>query len=71
MLDRVPTELAADVTDHGIVITGGGSRLRGLERALRAATGLPVVRAEHPEDAVVHGAGRILEELALLEAVAC
>lgn len=71
VLDRVPTALASDVADHGVVLTGGGARLRGLERALRQATGLPVVRSEHPEDAVVHGTGRILEEMDLLEAIAC
>lgn len=71
VLDRVPAELAADVADHGVVLVGGGSRLRGLERVLREATGLPVVRAEHPDSCVIHGAGRILEELDLLDAVAC
>ncbi|MFT6144398.1 MAG: rod shape-determining protein MreB [Myxococcota bacterium] len=71
VLDRVPAELARDVADHGVVLVGGGARLRGLERVLREATGLPVVRAEHPEACVIHGAGRILDELDLLDAVAC
>ncbi len=71
VLDESPPELAADIVDHGVVLTGGGSGLRGLEAALREATGLAVVQAERPAQAVVEGAGRILEELELLRAVAC
>jgi len=71
LLDESPPELAADIVDHGVVLVGGGSHLRGLPAALREATGLAVVQAERPDLAVVEGTGRILEELELLEAVAC
>ncbi len=70
-LDQAPPELTADIVDHGVVLTGAGSRLRDLDLALREATGLAVVQAERPEDAAVLGAGHILEELDLLRAVAC
>jgi rod shape-determining protein MreB len=71
MLDQSPPELATDIVDHGVVLTGGGSQLKALPAALRDATGLAVVRAEQPASAVVVGAGRILEEMDLLRAVAC
>ena len=51
-------------------MTGGGAQLRGLDRALGEATGLPVVVAEDPGNAVARGAGQTLEELEFLEAVA-
>lgn len=70
IVEGAPPELASDIVDNGVVLVGGGSRLRGLELAIRQHTGLPVVQAERPEEAVVHGAGRVLEELELLRAVA-
>ncbi len=70
-LEQAPPELASDVVDHGVVLCGGGSQLHGLDRALRTQTGLAVVHAEDPTRSVVSGAGRILEELDLLEAMAC
>src|SRR5690606_6614758 len=70
VLEHSPPELASDVVDHGVVLTGGGSRLRDLDVALRDLTGLAVVRAEMPEEAVIAGAGRALEELDVMRAVA-
>ena len=50
VLERTPPELAADLLETGIVLTGGGALLRGLDRFLHEATGLPVHIAEHPMD---------------------
>lgn len=69
-IEDAPPELGSDIVDHGVVLTGGGAKLRGLDRALRDRTGLPVVCAEDPETAVIHGAGRVLDEPALQHAVA-
>jgi rod shape-determining protein MreB len=69
-LHEAPPELASDVVEHGVVLCGGGSLLRGLDVALRDLTGMAVVHAEEPTRAVVDGAGQVLEELELLEAVA-
>jgi len=62
-LEKTPPELAADIVDKGIVLTGGGALLVGLDQLLREETGLPVMVAEHPLDCVVLGSGRVLEEL--------
>jgi rod shape-determining protein MreB len=70
VLERTPPELAADIVDRGIVLTGGGALLRNLDVLLREQTGLPVVVAETPECAVVLGTGRALDELDLLREVA-
>jgi len=69
-LERTPPELAADIVDRGIVLTGGGSLLRNLDVLLREETGLPVMVSDSPECAVVLGTGRALDELALLKEVA-
>ena len=61
VLERTPPELAADIINEGIVMTGGGSLLHGLNRMLARATGMPVRRAEHPIDVVAIGAGLALE----------
>ena len=65
-LEHTPPDLAADVAETGIVMTGGGARLRGLDRLLSDATNLPVVVCEAPETAVVVGAGQILLDEELL-----
>jgi rod shape-determining protein MreB len=69
-LERTPPELAADIIDKGIVLSGGGSLLRGLDQRLRQETGLPVVLAEDPLSSVVLGTGRVLENIDLLRKVA-
>lgn len=62
-LERTPPELAADIVDRGIVLTGGGALLRGLDKLLAEETGLPVIIAEDPLSCVVMGSGHALEEL--------
>jgi len=71
VLERTPPELASDVVDHGVVLTGGGCLLTDLDTTLRDLTGLAMVRAEHPAQAVALGVGRVLEEIDLMERVAC
>jgi rod shape-determining protein MreB len=69
-LERIPPELAADIYDRGVVITGGGSLLRNLDERLRNDTELPVQMAEDPLTSVVRGAGRMLSNLELLKKLA-
>ncbi len=68
-LDQTPPELAGDIMDRGIVLTGGGALLRGLDERLRHETGMPVHIAEDPLTSVVHGAGRCVEEFEALQQV--
>jgi rod shape-determining protein MreB len=68
-LERTPPELAADIVDRGIMLVGGGSLLRDLDRVLREETKLPILRSEDPFTAVVHGAGKALENVKLLRDV--
>src|SRR5918996_373489 len=68
-LDRTPPELAADIMDRGIVLTGGGGLLRGLNKRLRHETGMPIRIADAPLQAVVLGAGECLEEFEVLQRV--
>ena len=69
-LEQAPPELAADIVDTGIVITGGGGLLRGLGRLLERETQLPVTVAQDPMSCVALGVGRVLDELELLKKVA-
>ena len=62
-LERTPPELAADLVETGITITGGGALLRGLDRLLARETGLPVRRAEDPLTAVARGTGAVLDQI--------
>jgi rod shape-determining protein MreB len=68
-LERTPPELSADIMDKGIVLSGGGALLRGLDERLRHETGLPVVQAEDPLACVVLGTGRVLGDIDLLRKV--
>ncbi len=69
-LERTPPELAADIVDKGIVMVGGGSLLTNLDVLLRESTGLPVMLAEDPLNAVAIGTGRMLDEIPFLKEVA-
>jgi rod shape-determining protein MreB len=69
-LEKTPPELAADIVDRGIMLVGGGSLLRDMDRVLREETKLPILRSDDPFSAVVHGAGRALDDILLLRQVA-
>lgn len=68
-LERTPPELAADIVDRGIVMSGGGAQLVGFDELLRKVTGLPVSIAEDPMTCVAVGSGKILEEMKTLSQV--
>src|SRR6187399_2379815 len=68
-LERTPPELSADIVDRGIVLTGGGSLLRNLDKLLREETGLPVSVAEDPLSSVVLGTGKMLSDFDLLRKI--
>ncbi len=69
-LERTPPELAADIVDKGIVLTGGGALLKGLDLLLRQETNLPIRVADDPLSCVALGTGKVLDELGLLKKVA-
>jgi rod shape-determining protein MreB len=69
-LEQTPPELAADIVDRGIVLTGGGALLRNLDKRLREETGLPVLIADDPLSSVCLGAGKMLDDFDLLRRVA-
>ena len=62
-LEKCPPELSADLVDRGLVLAGGGSLLRGLDKLIASQTGLPVTLADDPLSSVVEGAGVVLNEL--------
>jgi rod shape-determining protein MreB len=68
-LDKTPPELAADIMEGGIVITGGGALLLGLSERLQAETGMPIRVATKPLQSVAMGAGQSLEEFEALKGV--
>jgi rod shape-determining protein MreB len=61
-LEITPPELASDIVDRGIIMTGGGALIRGLDLLLSQETGLPIHVDEDPLTCVVRGAGRILDD---------
>jgi rod shape-determining protein MreB len=69
-LEKTPPELAADIVDKGIVISGGGALLKGLDLLIREITSLPVTIAEDPLTTVVLGSGRVLDDINLLRLTA-
>lgn len=69
-LENTPPELAGDIIDRGIVLTGGGSLLRGLDARLREETALPIIMVDDPLTSVVLGVGKTLEEVPLLRSIA-
>ena len=69
VLDRCPPELAGDVIDRGVTLTGGGALLRGLDARMRHELGVPVTVAENPLRAVARGAGRCVDDFAALQPV--
>ena len=68
-LERTPPELSADISDRGIVLTGGGALLKNLDRRIREETGLPVSIADDPLASVVLGTGKMLGDFRLLRLV--
>jgi rod shape-determining protein MreB len=69
-LERTPPELAADIVDKGIVLTGGGALLKNIDELLRKKTNLPVMISDDPMSAVVLGSGKALDHIELLKEVA-
>jgi len=68
-LERTPPELASDLIEHGIVMAGGGSLLRGIDKLISEETGLPVHIADDPLTAVAVGTGKVLDEIRYLKKV--
>lgn len=68
-LEKTPPELAADIMDRGIMLTGGGALLSGLDKLIKDETGMPASIAEKPLECVVLGAGKVLEEIETLRRV--
>ena len=68
-LEKTPPELASDIMERGIMLTGGGGLLRGLDKLISGETGIPVYVAEFPLDCVVLGTGKVLEEIDTLSNV--
>ena len=68
-LERTPPELAADIIDRGITLTGGGAMLRGLDKLICAETGIDVYIAENPLDCVANGTGYVLDHMDTLKDV--
>ena len=68
-LEQTPPELSADIVDKGIILTGGGSLLKNLDKRMREETGLPVSMADDPLASVVLGTGRLLTDFQLLRKI--
>jgi rod shape-determining protein MreB len=68
-LEQTPPELAADIVDRGIVLTGGGGLLKGLDQLLREETSLPIIVVDDPLSTVVMGSGQVLDNMDVLKEV--
>ncbi|MDA8272114.1 MAG: rod shape-determining protein [Actinomycetota bacterium] len=68
-LDNTPPELSADIMEQGIVLTGGGALLTGIDKRIFQETGMPIIVADNPLDCVVNGSGQTLEEFDALKRV--
>jgi rod shape-determining protein MreB len=68
-LERTPPELSADISDRGIVLTGGGALLKNLDKRISEETGLPVSLADDPLACVALGAGKMLNDFSLLRRI--
>jgi rod shape-determining protein MreB len=69
VLEEAPPELTADIVEHGILLTGGGSQLAGLDKLIVEKTHIPVILAEDPLTTVVRGTGKVLDDAHLLNRV--
>jgi rod shape-determining protein MreB len=69
VLENAPPELAGDIVERGIVLTGGGALLKNLDLLIKAETGLPVAVADDPLSVVARGAGMALDHIDILKAV--
>ena len=69
VLERTPPELSADIVDKGVIITGGGSMLKGLAEVLEEELTIPVLTTQMPLTCVVEGTGMILDNIKLLDEV--
>ena len=69
VLEQTPPELAADIVDSGIVLTGGGGLLKNLDKLLQGKSGIPIVVAEDPLTTIVLGCGKALESIEILKEV--
>ena len=68
-LEKTPPELASDIMENGIMLTGGGALLRGLDKLVKQETGMPVQIAENPLDCVALGTGKSVEDQEIFEKV--
>ena len=68
-LEKTPPELSADIIDRGIILTGGGSLLKNLDKRIREETKLPVFITDDPLTTVVLGAGKLLDDIELLKKI--
>ncbi len=69
VLEEAPPELTSDILEHGIILTGGGSLLPGIDKIIVDRTHIPVIKSEDPLTTVVRGTGKVLEDSALLQRV--
>jgi rod shape-determining protein MreB len=69
-LEHTPPELSGDISERGIILTGGGSMLKNLDERIRTETGMPVLMADEPLASVVLGTGKMLQDFKLLRKMA-